>query len=182
MKVVIIGGARYLKSKISVGKTSLMRQYVNKEFTSQYKATIGADFLSKEIIKDGKSIIIQIWDTAGQEKFQSVQSVFYKGADACMIVFDLTSLKSFEALDKWKSEFISHTCSNVTNFPFVLIGNKSDLDDDRKITETQARSWCAKNGNISYYETSAKTSSHVVEAFEDLTDEAIKSRNEKRLI
>ena len=77
---------------------------------------------------------MQIWDTAGQEKFQSVQGVFYKGSDACMLVYDITSVSSFQGLNKWKEEFLSHAnASNPDAFPFVLIGNKADLQADRKV-------------------------------------------------
>ena len=84
---------------LSVGKTSLMNQYVNKKFSSQYKATIGADFLTKEVMVEDRLVTMQIWDTAGQERFQSLGVAFYRGADACVLVYDLTHVKSFENLD-----------------------------------------------------------------------------------
>ena len=78
----------------SVGKTSLMNQYVNEKFSTQYKATIGADFLTKEIMLDDKLVTMQIWDTAGQERFQSLGVAFYRGADACVLVYDITNPKA----------------------------------------------------------------------------------------
>uniref|UniRef100_A0A8C6VBJ8 RAB7A, member RAS oncogene family n=1 Tax=Naja naja TaxID=35670 RepID=A0A8C6VBJ8_NAJNA len=69
-----------------VGKTSLMNQYVNKKFSNQYKATIGADFLTKEVMVDDRLVTMQIWDTAGQERFQSLGVAFYRGADCCVLV------------------------------------------------------------------------------------------------
>merc|ERR1711908_4932 len=96
LKVIILGDS-------GVGKTSLMNQYVNKRFSGQYKATIGADFLTKEIMIDDKLVTIQIWDTAGQERFQSLGVAFYRGADACILVYDITNAKSFERLDMWRS-------------------------------------------------------------------------------
>jgi len=119
----------------SVGKTSLMQQYIQSNFSSQYKATIGAEFLSKEIIIGDKIVSMQIWDTAGQEKYQSVQGVFYRGSDGCILVYDITSIDSFQSLKRWKEEFINQ--SNTTNtetFPFVLLGNKSDLASERKVS------------------------------------------------
>jgi len=163
----------------SVGKTSLMRQYVQKTFTSQYKATIGADFLSTELNCNEKAIIMQIWDTAGQEKFQSVQGVFYKGADACMLVFDLTNVRSFQALGKWKSEFLYQANPSKAPFPFILVGNKEDLVNERMVTKEEAVQWCKENGDIPYYETSAKTSIKVKEVFEDLGAKAMLSKDEK---
>merc|ERR1719456_1324117 len=99
LKVIILGDS-------GVGKTSLMNQYVNKKFTNQYKATIGADFLTKEVMIDDKLVTMQIWDTAGQERFQSLGVAFYRGADCCVLVYDLTVPKTFESLDSWREEFL----------------------------------------------------------------------------
>merc|ERR1712164_98314 len=89
LKLIILGDS-------GVGKTSLMNQYVNKKFSKQYKATIGADFLTKEVMIDDKLVTMQIWDTAGQERFQSLGVAFYRGADSCVLVYDVTDSKSFE--------------------------------------------------------------------------------------
>jgi len=89
LKIVILGDS-------GVGKTSLMERYVNERFVQQYKATIGADFLSKEIAIDDKLVNMAIWDTAGQERYQSLGPAFYRGADACLLVYDVTDLKSFD--------------------------------------------------------------------------------------
>ena len=156
-----------------------MRQYVQNKFLAQYKATIGADFLSKEVLCNEKLVIMQIWDTAGQEKFQSIQGVFYKGADACMLVYDLTSPSSFQALSKWKEEFSFHAGSVSSSFPFILVGNKADLEDERRIAEAKAQQWCKENGNIPYFETSAKTAKKVKEAFEELAKKAVANRDHK---
>lgn len=101
-----------------------MGQFVSHKFTNQYKATIGADFLTKEIQIDDrlitmqvdvcwyinknltKIIFIQIWDTAGQERFQSLGVSFYRGADCCVLVYDVTSANSFTSLDSWRDEFL----------------------------------------------------------------------------
>jgi Ras-related protein Rab-7A len=79
-----------------VGKTSLLNQFVNREFTAQYKATIGSDFSSKQLDVDGKFVTLQIWDTAGQERFQSLGPTFYRGTDCCILVYDVTRPASFE--------------------------------------------------------------------------------------
>lgn len=73
-----------------------MNQYVNKRFSNQYKATIGADFLTKEVMVDDRLVTMQLWDTAGQERFQSLGVAFYRGADCCILVYDVNSTKSFE--------------------------------------------------------------------------------------
>ena len=84
-----------------------MNQYVNRKFSNQYKATIGADFLTKDItLEDGRQVTLQIWDTAGQERFQSLGVAFYRGADACVLVYDVTSQNSFKTLETWRDEFL----------------------------------------------------------------------------
>jgi Ras-related protein Rab-7A len=83
-----------------------MNQYVNKRFSNQYKATIGADFLTRELVIDDRVVTMQLWDTAGQERFQSLGVAFYRGADCCVLCYDVNSSKSFEALDGWRDEFL----------------------------------------------------------------------------
>lgn len=102
----------------SVGKTSLMNQHVNKRFSNQYKATIGADFLTKEVMVDDRLVTMQLWDTAGQERFQSLGVAFYRGADCCVLVFDVNSAKSFETLDSWRDEFLIQ----VSKSPSACLG------------------------------------------------------------
>jgi len=117
LKVIILGDS-------GVGKTSLMNQYVNKKFSKQYKATIGADFLTKEVMIDDKLVTMQIWDTAGQERFQSLGVAFYRGADSCVLVYDITDKKSFDSLSGWQEEFLVQAApQNPDEFPFVCIGN-----------------------------------------------------------
>jgi len=87
LKVILLGDS-------GVGKSSIMNQYVHEKFTAEYKATIGADFLTKHLIIDDKPITMQIWDTAGQERFQSLGVAFYRGADCCALVFDVNDEKN----------------------------------------------------------------------------------------
>ncbi|XP_076350446.1 ras-related protein Rab-7a-like isoform X2 [Tachypleus tridentatus] len=100
------------------------------KFSNQYKATIGADFLTKELLVEDRLVTMQIWDTAGQERFQSLGVAFYRGADCCVLVFDVTAPNSFKSLDSWRDEFlIQASPRNPENFPFVVIGNKVDLEN-----------------------------------------------------
>jgi len=166
LKVIILGDS-------GVGKTSLMNQYVQKKFDTRYKATIGAEFLSKEINIDGQDVKVQIWDTAGQERFQSLGSAFYRGADACILVFDVTSMESFSHLTSWMEEFNIQAGKRDC----VLIGNKVDLNDKRSVTSRTAQTWCQKNDeNIKYFETSAKDNSGVEEAFLAVATAALKKK------
>ena len=139
LKVIILGDS-------GVGKTSLMNQYVNKKFSTQYKATIGADFLTKDVMIDDRLVTMQIWDTAGQERFQSLGVAFYRGADCCVLVHDVNVLKSFDNLDNWRDEFlIQASPSDPDNFPFVVLGNKIDVDNgnSRAVSEKKAKARCS---------------------------------------
>ena len=123
---------------------------------------------------------MQIWDTAGQEKYQSVQGVFYRGADGCVLVYDITNTESFQSLKKWKEEFLNAANISSENFPFIIVGNKSDLITERKVNDkriqvaiTKATQWCKENGDLKYYETSAKTSENVKDMFQEIGRKAI---------
>lgn len=173
LKVIILGDS-------GVGKTSLMNQYVHNRFSNQYKATIGADFLTKEIRIDGKQVMMQIWDTAGQERFQSLGVAFYRGADCCVLVFDITDAKSFKNLDSWREEFlIQASPKDKENFPFVVIGNKVDADVSRQVSTDRAAAWCKSKNNIPYYETSAKAALNVEQAFDEIGRRALQQGTSK---
>jgi len=168
LKVIILGDS-------GVGKTSLMNQYVNRKFSNQYKATIGADFLTKEVMVDDRLVTMQIWDTAGQERFQSLGVAFYRGADCCVLVFDVNVAKTFENLDSWRDEFLIQAGpKDAENFPFVVLGNKIDLENQRVVSQKRAQAWCQAKGNIPYFETSAKEAINVEQAFQTIARNALK--------
>ncbi|KAH7442137.1 hypothetical protein KP509_03G072800 [Ceratopteris richardii] len=175
LKVIVLGDS-------GVGKTSLMTQYVNKKFNSNYKATIGADFLTKEVQVDDRLVTMQIWDTAGQERFQSLGVAFYRGADSCVLVYDINNVKSFDNLEHWRNEFVTQAePSDHDNFPFVVIGNKIDINggSTRVVAEKKAIGWCTSKGNIPYFETSAKEDLNVEEAFQCVARNALGNETEK---
>ena len=122
----------------AVGKTSIIQNYIRKNISQVYKPTIGADFHSKrlEIMENGelKSVTLQIWDTAGQERFQSLGRAFYRGAEACVLVYDITNFKSFENLNIWKSEFLLKAMPKDPSLvPFFVLGNKVDRVNERQV-------------------------------------------------
>jgi len=168
LKVIILGDS-------GVGKTSLMNRYVSDKFSQQYKATIGADFLTKEINIDDKAVTLQIWDTAGQERFQSLGTAFYRGADCCILVFSITDQKTFENLSGWADEFLQHASpQQPQDFPFVCIGNKVDLEDKRVVDKSRAEHWIkSRNENIAFFEASAKMAVKVEDSFRHLAKEAL---------
>jgi len=173
LKVIILGDS-------GVGKTSLMNQYVNKKFSSQYKATIGADFLTKEVMVDDRLVTMQIWDTAGQERFQSLGVAFYRGADCCVLVYDVNNAKSFETLSSWMDEFLVQASPRDSeNFPFVVLGNKIDLEESKRmVSQKRAMTWCQSKGNIPYFETSAKEAINVEQAFQTIAKNALQQETD----
>ncbi|XP_006654709.1 ras-related protein Rab7-like [Oryza brachyantha] len=174
LKVIVLGDS-------GVGKTSLMNQYVNKKFSQQYKATIGADFVTKEVLIEDRLVTLQIWDTAGQERFQSLGVAFYRGADCCMLVYDVNAKRSFNALNTWHDEFLTQAGpSDRKHFPFILLGNKIDIDAGRRvISEKKAKEWCVSKGNIPYFETSAKDDYNVDSAFLCIAKLALEHENDQ---
>ena len=111
---------------------------------------------------------MQIWDTAGQERFLSIGHAFYKGSDCCVLTYDVTQPATFSNVEGWKTEFEDCIGSRDgrKSIPFILLGNKVDQIQDRKVSEEKARSWCKQNDEeIPYFETSAKDGTSVKEAF-----------------
>ncbi|GMM27644.1 Rab family GTPase [Martiniozyma asiatica (nom. inval.)] len=168
LKVIILGDT-------GVGKTSLMQQFINGKFSQQYKATIGADFLPKDMTIDDKKVTLQIWDTAGQERFQSLGVAFYRGSDCCVLVYDVTNPKSFENLENWRDEFlIQANIKDPDNFPFIVIGNKVDVDESKRLVSAKkAQMLCTQLGNLAYFETSAKEARNVEQAFDTVARSAL---------
>lgn len=155
-----------------------MERYVNQRFSQQYKATIGADFSTKDILVDAKPVNMQIWDTAGQERYQSLGSAFYRGADACILVYDMTDARSFDALDSWRDEFlVSAAPRDPDTFPFVVLGNKVDVVDRAHVVPTRrALDWCEAKGTPPFplFETSALNDTNVDAAFRAAAHTALK--------
>ena len=169
VKIVAIGDS-------GVGKTSVIQMFEHSRFTDNFKPTIGADFSNKEITIDGKIVTLQIWDTAGQERYQSLGTAFYRGADCAFLMYDITNSWSFDNIPKWKKTFLDRSMvSQPETFPFMLIGNKIDLEEEaRAVTKIQAEEWCQVNGNIDFLETSARDNKNIEEAFMKLAEKALK--------
>lgn len=129
---------------------------------------------------DDKLVTLQIWDTAGQERFQSLGVAFYRGADACILVYDITQPKSFESLDSWREEFLVQASPpDIENFPFVVLGNKVDRESDRRVPKAKAQTWCKSKGStpLRYFETSAKEAVQVEAAFQEAAQLALAQEN-----
>ena len=161
-KVVLLGDG-------AVGKTSIREQYMGKGFTGSYLKTIGADFASKDITLGDYSIKLTIWDLAGQTAYAAVRSSFYTGANGAFLVFDLQDEQSLLNLRTWIDEARTHSKDQISSF--VVLGNKADLVETRKVSNEYAHTilqrWAAELGiNFWYGETSAKTGLNVADAFD----------------
>jgi len=157
-----------------VGKTSLLNQYIKKEFSPKYDSTSGADFLIKKIYIGGNMVKLQLWDTAGAYKSPPLSDFLYRDTKCCALVFDLTDSKSFENIESWRAKFLKE--SNIKDpdaFPFVLIGNKCDKVAERKVEEFEVKQYCKTKSNMSYFETSCKDNINVDTAFEEVANLAL---------
>ena len=124
---------------------------------------------------NGKKVKLQIWDTAGQERFKNITSSYYRGGNGVLVVYDITDRESFENLTSWLIEIEKNANKNVYK---LLIGNKCDLEDKRKISTQEGKEFAESNG-MKFIETSAKDNTKVQEAFELLTTEIIKANLNK---
>ncbi|XP_067863689.1 ras-related protein Rab-7b-like [Heptranchias perlo] len=163
LKIIILGS-------LGVGKTSLLNRYVNNRFTEEYRTTLGACILTKQIRVDNMLVKLQIWDTGGQERFKSLVPSYSKGSDGCVLAFDVTDQDSFYALEGWREEILRNIPSGCEDYPFIVLGNKIDLTD-RQVASDEAEAWC-KAQNIPYFEVSAKQGINVGHAFENIARNA----------
>ena len=160
-----------------VGKSCLLIRFTDDSWSESYVTTIGVDFKIKTLDLEGKSVKLQIWDTAGQERFRNIVSSYYKGAHGIMMVYDITDLESFQNLNSWLIEIEKNASKNVYK---ILIGNKNDMEKDRKVTFEQGKEFASQYG-MKFFETSAKESTNVQEAFVAMTKEIIKDAQDKKI-
>jgi len=156
-KIVVVGDG-------AVGKTSLIKQWTEGTFRTDYILTIGSNFAVKSLNIEDKPIKLQIWDLAGQPHFSDVRVLFYKGAMGTMYVFDVSRTESYENVVKWYDE-LRNICGDI---PRVLLANKVDLNDQRKVTTEKGDALAERLGGVPYFETSAKTGQQVHECFQKI--------------
>ena len=165
LKLLIIGDSR-------VGKTSLLLNYVEKIFPEAHISTLGVEYKEKEIIKDNYIIRLQIWDTAGEERFRSITKSIYRNANGILFVCDITNRESFKNIKNWIKD-----ADNVDkDIKGIIIGNKIDLDNERVVSVEDLEE-TGKKYDMPFIETSAKTRMNVNKCFEVLIDELFKNKN-----
>ena len=158
LKLVLLGDS-------GVGKTNLISRYISNNFDENTRATIGVEFFCKNFrINKKRTIKVEIWDTAGQERYKAITSVYYKGAKGAFIVYDITSRKTFENIDKWIGEIKERTTDDVK---LIIIGNKTDLNNEREVKSEEALIKY-QDMDIPLIETSALEDTNVNEAFINL--------------
>eukprot|EP00262_Sarcandra_glabra_P003647 TRINITY_DN1439_c0_g1_i1.p1 TRINITY_DN1439_c0_g1~~TRINITY_DN1439_c0_g1_i1.p1 ORF type:complete len:219 (+),score=21.17 TRINITY_DN1439_c0_g1_i1:255-911(+) len=156
-KAILIGDS-------AVGKSNLLLRFSRGEFRLDSKPTIGVEFAYRNIRVRDKLIKAQIWDTAGQERFRAITSSYYRGALGALLVYDITRRATFHNLKKWLQELKDFSEPDMVA---VLVGNKSDLDHARDVTEEEGRSLAEEEG-LCFMETSALENTNVEEAFMEM--------------
>jgi Ras-related protein Rab-6A len=138
-----------------VGKTSIINSIMGQKFSPEYEPSIGVDFFSKTLRYKGRLIKLQIWDSAGQEKFRSLIPNYIRGSSLIFLIFAINNKESFEHLNEWIN-FIT----NIENGNIVIVGNKIDLKDSREITKEEAEKFCQEK-KYDYFEVSAKEGTNI---------------------
>ena len=155
-----------------VGKTCILRRFVENKFLKNHLATIGIDFKTKTLNINNQEIKLKIWDTAGEERFRNITTQYYKGADGIVLIYDVTDDASFEKIRDWMEQILSNT--KREDIGLVLLGNKCDMEP-RSVTEEQGIKM-AEELKVSYFETSALTGQGIKEAFDELTRDIMKRK------
>jgi small GTP-binding protein len=162
IKILIVGDS-------GVGKSSILLRYTSETFTTNYIATIGIDFKLKKIVIDGKDYKLQIWDSAGQERFLSLTRNYFRGAMGIVVVYDVTRGETFEMITKWMYDINSY-CD--TSIPVVLVGNKIDMKGERVISSREGRE-LAEMFKVFFFECSSKDGTNIEEIFDYISKEIV---------
>ena len=147
-----------------VGKTSIIARYI-KKYQDNYPCTVSASFTTKLEIINGKQINFELWDTVGEEKYRSVNNIFYKEAQICLMVFDITNKKTFESIKNyWYKEIKNESCEHII---FHIAGNKIDLFENEQVTKDEVKAFC-KQINCDFDYISAKENKFIDGLFQKL--------------
>ena len=171
VKILIVGDT-------NVGKTSLLLQYTDNFYPLQHAATVGIEFKVKNITYKNYNVKLQIWDTAGQERFHSITNNFFHNADGILFVYDITNQKSFEGIKNWIQEAEEEVGDD---FQKILIGNKSDLEEERTVPLKKLEEFCLEK-KINFLETSAKNNVNLKEAFNKIVELIFEDKSDEDII
>ena len=159
----------------TVGKTCFLIKYTDQSFQDIHMATIGLDYRIKTMkLKNNKEVKIQIWDTAGQDRFRSITKNYYKGSHGIILIYDITNPITFENITHWVSQVREEASKNVVIY---LIGNKIDLEEERKVSTEEGEKLAEKLG-LPFNETSAFDGTNINETFDDIVERIDKAFGE----
>ena len=170
IKLLLIGNA-------FVGKTLIVQKFIDNTFSKSTMSTIGVDLQSKIIDINGKKVKYLIWDTAGEDRMKTMTYSYYRGCHVILIVYDVTNQKSFENVTTWVECVDKFAKSNVLR---ILVGNKTDLEDQRVISKEDGKKLADENG-LKFYEISAKAVTGLCEMFEDIAKEYVQMYQQKSI-
>ena len=161
-KVLLLGDS-------SVGKTCFLLRYCDKSFQDVHLSTIGLDYRLKTItLKNNKNIKLQIWDTAGQDRFRAITKNYYKSANGVLLIYDISNLQTYENVKNWISQIREEANPNVKIY---LVGNKIDLPKEKRVVNIEDGEKIAEEFEIKFKEASAKSGTNVNEIFEELVEQ-----------
>ena len=160
-----------------VGKTLIVQKFIDNTFSKSTMSTIGVDLQSKIIDINGKKVKYLIWDTAGEDRMKTMTYSYYRGCHVILIVYDVTNQKSFENVTTWVECVDKFAKSNVLR---ILVGNKTDLEDQRVISKEDGKKLADENG-LKFYEISAKAVTGLCEMFEDIAKEYVQMYQQKSI-
>ncbi|XP_047048826.1 ras-related protein Rab5A-like [Lolium rigidum] len=156
-KLVLLGD-------VGTGKSSLVLRFVKGQFVEFQESTIGAAFFSQTLAVNDETVKFEIWDTAGQERYHSLAPMYYRGAAAAVVVYDITNAASFTRAKKWVQELQAQGNPNTV---MALAGNKADMLEARQVPVEEAKTYAQENG-LFFMETSAKTAANVNDVFYEI--------------
>ena len=160
-KVLLLGDS-------SVGKTCFLLRYCDKSFQEAHLSTIGLDYRLKSMtLQNDKNIKLQIWDTAGQDRFRAITKNYYKGANGIILIYDVTNKQSYENVKNWLTQIKEEANPNVIIY---LAGNKIDVEEDQRVITTEDGQKIADEYKLPFKETSAKNGINVNEIFQELVE------------
>jgi len=174
------GGEKVLESKVvflgdaGVGKSSICQRYVNNKVSETYEVTIGGAYLQQKVtLKNGMIMRLHLWDTGGEERFKAMTPLYYRDANAAILVYDVTDMKSFKSLEDWVRELDSKV--KQENLTLVMAGNKCDVDDSQRKVSYDVAKRFADNNSMMFFEVSALKGTSISEMFKTMSEEIFKN-------